>query len=191
MLILIYTHTVKALNQVMTNVTKVSICGLPLTWREVDEGHTLMAEPLNLLELLAAPQCNATLVEGGQVGAFGRPAHVRLCPALHQDTKKLLVCKPATTVELNLMRPPLALRFKVSSTTYCSLFSCDRILSIVIENGSPLSSFVDHTVLVTTVRVLNPMAHISLNRQTCSVSGAHSILAHYLFCWVIQHSQNL
>lgn len=42
-----------------------------------------MAEPLNLLELLAAPQRNTTLVEGGQIGAFRRPAHVRLGPALH------------------------------------------------------------------------------------------------------------
>lgn len=56
---------------------------LPFTWREVDEGHALMAEPLNLLELLAAPQRNTTLVEGGQIGAFRRPAHVRLGPALH------------------------------------------------------------------------------------------------------------
>ncbi len=156
----------------MTNVTKVPTSGLPLTWREVDEGHTLMAEPLNLLELLAAPQCNATLVEGGQVGAFRRPAHVRLCPALHKVTKKLLVCKPATIVELNLMWPPSALCFKVWSTTYSSLFSCDWIFSIVIENGSPLSSFIDHAVLVTTVWVLNPMAHISLNRQKYTVSGS-------------------
>lgn len=64
---------------------------LPFTWREVDEGNTLMAEPLNLLELLAAPQRNTTLVEGGQIGAFRRPAHVRLCPALHWDAKTLQV----------------------------------------------------------------------------------------------------
>jgi len=49
-----------------------------------------MAEPLDLLELLAAPQCNATLVEGGQVGAFGRPAHVRLRPALRQENKNII-----------------------------------------------------------------------------------------------------
>lgn len=45
-----------------------------------------MAEPLNLFELLTTPQCNATLVEGGEVGAFRRPAHVRLRPALREHT---------------------------------------------------------------------------------------------------------
>lgn len=58
----------------------------PLTRREVDEGDALMAEPLNLFELLTTPQCNTPLVEGGQVGAFRRPAHVRLRPALHKHT---------------------------------------------------------------------------------------------------------
>lgn len=48
-----------------------------------------MAEPLNLFELLTTPQRNTTLVEGGQVGAFRRPAHVRLRPALHEDTTVL------------------------------------------------------------------------------------------------------
>lgn len=163
----------------MTNAAKVTIstvkhkCWLPLTWWEVDEGHPLMAEPLNLLELLAAPQCNATLMEGGQVRAFRRPAHVRLCPALHQDTKTLLIC---ISVELYLIHTTL--HFKVWAATYGSLFSCDRVLSIVVENGGPLSSFVDHTVLVTTVWVLNPVAHISLNRQTYRVSRSYGILAY-------------
>lgn len=63
--------------------------GLPLTWWEVDEGHALVAESLNLLELLTAPQCNATLVKGGQVGAFRRPSNVGLCPTLHPNRKKI------------------------------------------------------------------------------------------------------
>lgn len=45
-----------------------------------------MAEPLNLFELLTTPQRNTALVEGGQVGAFRRPAHVRFRPALHEHT---------------------------------------------------------------------------------------------------------
>lgn len=117
-----------------------------------------MAEPLNLFELLAAPQSNATLVECGQVGAFRRPAHVRLCPALHHNTEVFNVChQPLMT--LNSTRS--------KQITYCSLFSCDWLLSIVRENGGPLSSFVDHAVLVTAIWVLNPMAHITLNEQRC------------------------
>lgn len=50
--------------------------------------------------------------------------------------------------------------------TYCSFFRYDWLLSIVIENGSPLSSFVDDTVLVPAVRILSPMAHITLRRIT-------------------------
>lgn len=141
---------------------------LPLTWWEVDEWHALMAEPLNLFELLATPQCNATLMEGGQVGAFGRPAHIRLCPALQQNTKILLVCKPTNTVPIIFNRP-------ISPITYCSLFSCDWLFSIIGENGRPLSSFVDHTVLVTTVWVLNPMAHITLDRQTYWVNRSYNM----------------
>lgn len=45
-----------------------------------------MAEPLNLFEVLTTPQCNTTRMEGGEVGAFRRPAHVRLRPALHEHT---------------------------------------------------------------------------------------------------------
>lgn len=50
-----------------------------------------MAEPLNLFELLTAPQSNTTLMEGGQVGAFGGPANIRFSPALHKNTKTLVV----------------------------------------------------------------------------------------------------
>ena len=46
-----------------------------------------MAEPLDLLELLTAPQRNTTLVESSQVGTFRRPANVRLCPALAKKKK--------------------------------------------------------------------------------------------------------
>lgn len=45
-----------------------------------------MAKPLNLFEFLTTPQGNATLVEGSQVGAFRRPTHIRLRPALHEHT---------------------------------------------------------------------------------------------------------
>jgi hypothetical protein len=62
---------------------------LPLAWREVNEGHSLVTEPLDLLELLTAPQRNAALMESGQVGAFGRPAHVRFRPALQEDTEHI------------------------------------------------------------------------------------------------------
>lgn len=55
--------------------------------------------------------------------------------------------------------------------THGSLFGCDGVLGVVIENGRPLASFVDHTVLVTTVWVLDPMAHVSLNGQAFGVSG--------------------
>lgn len=48
-----------------------------------------MAEPLNLFELLAAPQCDSSLVERSQVGTFRRPSYVRLCPALHQNRKNI------------------------------------------------------------------------------------------------------
>lgn len=114
-----YRHTVKALHQVMTTANNDSISSakqqywLPLTWWEVDQGHALMAEPLDLLELLAAPQCNATLVEGGQVCSFGRPAHIRLCPALHRDTKTSSVSKQSTTVDLNWIGSPWMLHFEV------------------------------------------------------------------------------
>lgn len=91
---------------------------LPFTWWEVNEGHTLMAEPLNLLELLAAPQRNTTLVEGGQIGAFRRPAHVRLGPALHWDTKDVIsrTSKPQRVNYINM-----TLRFSVISDLRLSL----------------------------------------------------------------------
>lgn len=66
-------------------------CRLPLTWWEVDEGDTLMAKPLDLFEFLATPQGNAPLVEGSQVGAFRRPPHIRLRPALHEH-KTVFTC---------------------------------------------------------------------------------------------------
>lgn len=45
-----------------------------------------MAKPLNLFEFLTTPQGNATLMEGSQVGAFRRPTHIRLRPALYEHT---------------------------------------------------------------------------------------------------------
>lgn len=57
---------------------------VPLTGREIDELYPLMAEPLDLLELLTTPQSDASLVEGGQIGAFRRPPHICLGPALQQ-----------------------------------------------------------------------------------------------------------
>ena len=61
-----------------------------------------MAEPLNLFELLAAPQRDASLVEGGEVGAFRRPANVSLCPAL-QTHKKQNVSLPQTNGDRRMM----------------------------------------------------------------------------------------
>lgn len=130
-------------------------CCLPLTWWEVDEGDTLMTKPLNLFEFLATPQGNATLVEGSQVGAFRRPTHIRLRPALHEHTTVftyVFVC--------------LFCFFKWAQRfTYGSFFNCDRVLGVIIKNCRPLTSFIDHAVLVTTVWILNPVAQISLNRQ--------------------------
>lgn len=78
------------------HIIKLSRLYEPLTRREVNQLHSLMAEPLNLLELLTTPQSNASLVECGQVGAFRRPAHVRFCPALKhtQVYMHLLTEKP-------------------------------------------------------------------------------------------------
>lgn len=59
----------------------------PLTRGEIDQLHSLMAEPLDLLELLAAPQRNASLMERGQVGAFRGPADVRFRPALKEKRR--------------------------------------------------------------------------------------------------------
>lgn len=131
-------------------------CWLPLTWWEVDERHTLMAEPLDLFELLPAPQGDASLMESSQVGAFRRPANVRLCPALHRNTKTSSLLPAVSTFPHFLLVWPV---------TYRSLFYQDRLFGIIWENGRPLSSFVDHTVLVTAVWVLNPMTHITLNGE--------------------------
>lgn len=49
--------------------------------------------------------------------------------------------------------------------THRSLLSQDGIFSIIWEDGCPLSSFIDDTVLVTAVWVLNPVTHITLNRK--------------------------
>lgn len=138
-----------------------------------------MAEPLNLFELLTAPQCNATLVEGCQVGAFRRPTDIRLRPALHEDTKMSLVSKPTTEVKRQL-NPP-------GWPTYGSLFNCDWVLRIVVTNSCPLSSFVDHTVLVATVWVLNPMAQISLRGNTFRLSD----MSNSYFSCELKHRNNL
>lgn len=63
---------------------------IPLAGREINELNPLMTEPLDLLELLTAPQSNASLMECGQVGAFWRPAHVCLGPALQAKCNKKL-----------------------------------------------------------------------------------------------------
>lgn len=72
----------------------------PLTRREVDQLHSLMAEPLNLLELLTTPQSNAPLVKRGQVRAFRRPAHVCFCPALKHRCLYIYKQKKANVVSL-------------------------------------------------------------------------------------------
>ena len=63
---------------------------LPLTRREVNELNPLVAESLDLFELLSPPESYASLVERGQVGALGGPAHVGLRPSLWEKSGPVL-----------------------------------------------------------------------------------------------------
>ena len=55
---------------------------IPFAGREVDELNPVVGETHDLLEVLAAPQRDAALVERREVRALGRPADVRLRPHL-------------------------------------------------------------------------------------------------------------
>lgn len=61
---------------------------LPFTWREVNELHALVTEPLDLLELLPTPQCDTSLMECSEISALGRPAHVGFGPALQTGMRQ-------------------------------------------------------------------------------------------------------
>jgi hypothetical protein len=56
----------------------------PFARGEVNELDTQVTESLDLFEFLSPPQRDASLMEGGQVGALGGPAHIRLCPSLEK-----------------------------------------------------------------------------------------------------------
>lgn len=82
-----------------------------------------MAKPLNLFEFLATPQGNATLVEGSQVGAFRRPTHICLRPALHEHTT-VFTC---TYVGFFVLNEPSISLTALSSTVIGSLESLLKI----------------------------------------------------------------
>lgn len=47
--------------------------------------------------------------------------------------------------------------------TYRSLLHCDCIFCIIGKYSCPFTSFINHTVLITTVRILHPVAQITLH----------------------------
>lgn len=65
---------------------------IPFTGWEVNKLYSLVTKPLNLLELLSTPKCDAPLVKGSQVGTFWGPTHVGFCPALQLKKKLNLKC---------------------------------------------------------------------------------------------------
>ena len=62
---------------------------IPFTGREINDLHSIMAEPGLTLKLGPAPQSHALSVHGGQVGPMGRPADIRVSPVLqsHMHTQ--------------------------------------------------------------------------------------------------------
>lgn len=60
---------------------------IPFTGREVNKLHPLVTKPLNLLELLSTPKCDASLVERSQVGSLRGPTYIGFCPSLDQKKK--------------------------------------------------------------------------------------------------------
>lgn len=60
---------------------------IPFTGWEVNKLYSLVTKPLNLLELLSTPKCDAPLVKGSQVSTFWGPTHVGFCPALQLKKK--------------------------------------------------------------------------------------------------------
>ena len=51
-------------------------------WREVNELDAGVLELGNLVEILTAPNRNSPRVEGGQVGAHGRPLNIAVRPSV-------------------------------------------------------------------------------------------------------------
>lgn len=60
---------------------------IPFTGWEVNKLYSLVTKPLNLLELLSTPKCDAPLVKGSQVSTFWGPTHISFCPALQLKKK--------------------------------------------------------------------------------------------------------
>lgn len=143
---------------------------LPFARREVDELDPLVAEPLNLFELLAPPERDASLMEGRQIGALGRPAHVRLRPPLRRHKAALTAPHgqahtPARPPCSRAQLPPCA------ASTHRSLFYRHGILHVIPEYGGAVPTLEDHAVLIPALRLLQPVAQIPLEEDRGGVTS--------------------
>lgn len=70
--------------------------------------------------------------------------------------------------------------------THCSVLNLNRLLDIIPKNGGPVSWLKDHTVLISTIRIFQPVTKIPLRKTKDHQQIKHRKTSKMLSIWQVE-----